>query len=126
MTSTDLALLTLAVTCAVFLPMILVVALGIRRRVTETAAIKTALMDTELDAIAIRLRAGQPDTTSAAIDTITEQVSEIRKNFDWLVSDRMIDQAIDMAREGLATPVITAQTGISGVELDAIKKCRKH
>lgn len=126
MTSTDLALVTLAVTCLVFLPLILIVALGIRRRIASSVAAQPMLHAADLDAIATRLREPLTEDKTAAIETITEQVTEIRKNFDWLVSDRMIEQAIDMARAGLATSSITAQTGISGAELTAINKSRKH
>lgn len=125
MTHTDLALVTLAASCLVFLPLILLVALGIRRRIIATMAARPVLQEADLDALAARLRDPAAETT-AAMEAINAQVTEMRKGFDWLVSDRMIEQAIDMARAGLAPANITAQTGISSAELAAIAKCRNH
>ena len=52
------------------------------------------------------------------------RMEEMRKDFDWLVSDRMIEQAVSMARLGQPPESIAQNTGISPSELDAIRKLR--
>ena len=126
MIMTDFALIALAVVCAFFLPAILFVVLRNRRHLLEVAQNRQALQDAEIAAILARVQDTQTDRADATMEAITEQVTEIRKGFDWLVSDRMIQQAIDMAQSGVATPKITAQTGISSAEMAAITKCRNH
>ena len=126
MITTDIAIITLTFLCAVFLPAILVVVLRNRRQLLRAARTAPGLQTAEIAAIVAQLQPAPAADTSAAIDAISEQVSEMRKGFDWLVTDRMISEAIDMARAGTATSKITAQTGISGAELAAITKCRNH
>jgi hypothetical protein len=115
MTHLELAFLTLALCCLVFLPAILWVAIGIRRRIAATAHQQKA----DLAALASKLQ-------MPAMDSMTEDMAEIRKGFDWLVTDRMISEAVEMARSGLSTPAIVSRTGISSAELAAITKCRNH
>lgn len=121
MVMTDYAIMALAVFCTLFLPTILFVTLR-NRQYLLAAAQKQA----QLDGVLARGQTSQTDKTDATMDAISEQITEIRKGFDWLVSDRMIQQAIDMAQAGTANPKITAQTGISSAELIAITKCRNH
>jgi len=121
MIMTDYAIIALAVFCALFLPVILFVALRNRQHLLAAAHNQT-----RQDAILAHMHSSQTGKTDATMETISEQINEIRKGFDWLVSDRMIEQAIDMAKAGTATPKITAQTGISSAEIAAITKCRNH
>ena len=65
-------------------------------------------------------------TDEGSIRNLTARVEEMRKDFDWLVSDRMIEQAIDMARLGQPTATIVQTTGISPDELATINKLRRH
>ena len=62
----------------------------------------------------------------ASLGTISDRMDEMRRDFDWLVSDRMIEQAVDMARLGQGHDSIAQTTGVSGAELDAIRKLRRH
>lgn len=121
MIMTDYAIIALAIFCVLFLPAILFVALRNRQHLLAAAQ-----QQTQQGGIPAHVQKSQTDKTDAAMDTISEQITEIRKGFDWLVSDRMIQQAIDMAQAGTATPKITAQTGISSAEIMAITKCRNH
>ena len=115
MTHLEIAFLTLALSCVVFLPAILWVAVSIRKRVTANAR----QVEADIGALASKLQ-------TPVTDAMTEDMAEIRKGFDWLVTDRMISEAVEMARNGLSTPAIVSRTGISGAELAAITKCRNH
>jgi uncharacterized protein YerC len=126
MTTTDLAIIVLAVTCALFMPAILFIALRNRRHLLAAVQDRQPLQDAEIAAILARVQTVHSDRADTTMETITEQVTEIRKGFDWLVSDFMIQQAIDMAQAGLPAPKITAQTGISSAEIAAITTCRNH
>lgn len=50
----------------------------------------------------------------------------MKRDFEWLVSDRMIELAINMAGSGQSEDRIAKHTGISSSELDAIRKVAKH
>jgi hypothetical protein len=50
----------------------------------------------------------------------------MRSDIQWLTSERMIDQAINMAREGESGSEIARQTGISADELVAMQAFRRH
>lgn len=50
----------------------------------------------------------------------------MKRDFEWLVSDRMIELAINMAGTGQPQERIAKHTGISASELDAIRKVSKH
>ncbi|WP_200901840.1 hypothetical protein [Roseovarius tolerans] len=62
----------------------------------------------------------------AIAGTLSDRMDEMRRDFDWLVSDRMIEQAVDMARLGQSHDSIAQTTGVSSAELDAIRKLRRH
>jgi hypothetical protein len=84
------------------------------------------MSESEMDHIARRLGHKLGLSDEASLMSIADRMDEMRRDFDWLVSDRMIEQAIDMARFGQKPDSIARNTGISASELEAIRKLRKH
>ncbi|MCI5041960.1 MULTISPECIES: hypothetical protein [Donghicola] len=62
----------------------------------------------------------------ATIEAIATEIKDMRSDIQWLTSERMIDQAINMAREGESGSEIARQTGISADELVAMQAFRRH
>ena len=126
MTYTEFAILGLIVLSAVALPILLVLSFSHARRLRMMKARAMPLSDLELDMLAGKIGSRIGLGEDAPIHNLSDQMSQIQRDFDWLVSDRMIEQAIDMARLGQSDTGIAQQTGISKAELEAIRKLRKH
>ncbi len=62
----------------------------------------------------------------ATIEAMASEIKDMRSDVQWLTSERMIDQAINMAREGESGSEIARQTGISADELVAMQAFRRH
>ncbi|WP_422002387.1 hypothetical protein [Roseovarius mucosus] len=126
MTYFEITLYALAVLCMITLPLLVAVSVRIARMLAHLSGQVLRLSDPEIDHIARRLghRLGLSD--DASLMSIADRMDEMRRDFDWLVSDRMIEQAIDMARFGQKPDSIARNTGISASELEAIRKLRKH
>jgi hypothetical protein len=82
--------------------------------------------EADLDIIAHKLGTKLGLSDEASLGTLSDRMDEMRRDFDWLVSDRMIEQAVDMARLGQSHDSIAQTTGVSSAELDAIRKLRRH
>lgn len=123
---TELAVISLTASCIFFLPLILLSIWGIRRRMAKGAKHGAALSESTIDTIVARVVAKTEDKEAATLGQLNAHIVEIREDFDWLVSNRMIEQAVEMARLGEAGEHITKQTGISSLELNAITKHRRH
>lgn len=122
----ELAVVALTAACILILPLILLVTLGTWRRLRQVAARADMADDTQLDAIAARLADRQATAAGPALEQLSTQMTEMRRDFDWLVSDRMIEQAIEMAKAGEESNHITTRTGISDAELAAMTRLRQH
>lgn len=117
MTYTELALTGLATICLVLMPIAL---LFLRRIAKELVALNKSAAKFEDTRVA---------ATAQGTDTLNElsdSVAEMKRDFEWLVSDRMIELAINMAGSGQSEDRIAKHTGISSSELDAIRKVAKH
>ena len=62
----------------------------------------------------------------ATIEAIATEIKDMRSDIQWLTRERMIDQAINLAREGESGSEIARQTGISADELVAMQAFRRH
>ncbi|WP_297781209.1 hypothetical protein [uncultured Roseovarius sp.] len=126
MTNFEITLYALTVLCMIALPLLLAVSLRMARMVAHLSGQVPRLSEAEIEHIARRLGTRLGLGEEASLVSIADRMDEMRRDFDWLVSDRMIEQAIDMARFGQKPDAITRNTGISASELEAIRKLRKH
>ena len=124
MTLPEILLICAAALCVICLLLIAMMTLSLYSKASPKA--ESALQDHEIARIATYLSERMGITDEGSIRTLTARVEEMRKDFDWLVSDRMIEQAIDMARLGQPTATIVQTTGISPDELATINKLRRH
>ncbi|MEQ8900716.1 MAG: hypothetical protein RID11_14495 [Roseovarius sp.] len=126
MTYIEFALFGLAAACCAALAAL--IALSLRQGRTLGALNRRALRPNEadLDIIAHKLGTKLGLSEDASLGTLSDRMDEMRRDFDWLVSDRMIEQAVDMARLGQNHDSIAQSTGVSSAELDAIRKLRRH
>ncbi|MBQ0751495.1 MAG: hypothetical protein KBT70_14980 [Roseovarius sp.] len=126
MTYFEITLYALAVLCMIALPLILAVSIRMARMLAHLSGRMFHMSESEMDHIARRLGHKLGLSDEASLMSIADRMDEMRRDFDWLVSDRMIEQAIDMARFGQKPDSIARNTGISASELEAIRKLRKH
>jgi hypothetical protein len=73
------------------------------------------------------------DTLSDRLERLEDAVAEMsdlmkdtRSDVAWLAGERMIDQAISLARQGESGHEISRKTGISADELVGMQAFRKH
>lgn len=123
---TEISVILLTSAYILALPLIMMTLFSIRRRVAKITAQPDIFDQTTVDAIAERIVVKTSTKDAAAFGELNSHMSEIRDDFDWLVSNRMIEQAVEMAKLGEAGDYITKQTGISNLELEAIRKHRRH
>jgi hypothetical protein len=120
MTHIELALTGLTTVCLVLLPIALVF---LRRISKELVTLNKSASKFEEAGFAPAAAATQG---SSALTELSDSVAEMKRDFEWLVSDRMIELAINMAGTGQPQDRIAKHTGISASELDAIQKLAKH
>jgi hypothetical protein len=121
MTHIELALTGLTTLCLVLMPIAL---LFLRRIANELVTLNqsaTKLSETALEPAGTAAMQG-----SKMLTDLSDSVAEMKRDFEWLVSDRMIELAINMAGTGQPQERIAKHTGISASELDAIRKVSKH
>ena len=118
----ELLLVCAAALTLVSLPILLVLSL---RQSTFFEPVPP-MEETDIERIAAMLSERLGITDKASIHNLTTRIEEMRADFDWLVSDRMIEQAIEMARLGQPMGAISQNTGISEDELIAIQRLRRH
>lgn len=122
MTYSQILVVGVAALALASLPVLVFLSLRISRAVRQLAHRPARLSEADFDALAQRMDNGDQEV----LHSLRNRVEEMHQNFDWLVSDRMIEQAINMARSGQPSGSIAQETGISATELDAIKKYRRH
>jgi predicted PurR-regulated permease PerM len=81
----------------------------------------TATVDRIVSGVCDRMKAGE----NTNIDRVAKSVEDIRQDFEWLVSDRMIEQAIEIARTE-KSPEKIRRIGMSEDEIAAAMMFRKH
>lgn len=63
---------------------------------------------------------------SEALREAMVELRQIRAEVEWLSGERMIDQAINMARNGLEPSAISKETGLSLDDAATISRFRRH
>lgn len=62
-------------------------------------------------------------------DAMSEAMSELRQiraEVEWLSGERMIDQAVNLARDGLDASFISRETGLTMDDAETISRFRRH
>lgn len=57
---------------------------------------------------------------------ISEKLSQLSADVDWFVGERLIEQAVALARSGYPEQEISRATGISLDEVESIRRFRRH
>ena len=63
------------------------------------------------------------------VEAMSEAMNElrtIRAEVEWLSGERMIDQAVNLARDGLDASFISRETGLSLDDAETINRFRRH
>ncbi|MFA8387615.1 MAG: hypothetical protein ACEPO2_18510 [Pelagibaca sp.] len=121
MTHIELALTGLTTVCLLLMPVALLFLHRIGRELSTLNQSAAKLSEGSLAAAT-----ALPAQGAATLTELTDSVAEMKRDFEWLVSDRMIELAINMAGTGQSQDRIAQHTGISASELDAIQKIAKH
>lgn len=61
-----------------------------------------------------------------ALTEALEELRQIRSEVEWLSGERMIDQAVNLARDGLEPSIISKETGLSLDDAATISRFRRH
>lgn len=117
----ELALTGLTTVCLLLLPITLIVLRRISKELVSLNATTSKLSETQSDRTE-----GTVAQSATALNDLSDSVAEMKRDFEWLVSDRMIELAVNMAGTGHPQDRISKHTGISASELDAIQKIAKH
>lgn len=75
-----------------------------------------------LSAMVAMMEAGH----SARLDSLRSEISAVKADLDWLTGERMIEQAILMARDGVSAEEISADLGMSQDAAQTITAMRRH
>jgi hypothetical protein len=117
----ELALTGLTTVCLLLLPITLIVLRRISKELVSLNVTTSKLSETQSDRTE-----GTAAQSATALNDLSDSVAEMKRDFEWLVSDRMIELAVNMAGTGHPQDRISKHTGISASELDAIQKIAKH
>ena len=121
MTIPEITLIGLAALCGTCLLVLVVLSV---RQVRWLRSLGSPLQAADADRLADLVAGKTARDHEDGLARLSDQMDSMRRDFEWLVSDRMIQQAVDMARTGESPDTISHQTGISTAELDAIRKLR--
>jgi hypothetical protein len=117
----ELALTGLTTVCLLLLPITLIVLRRISKELVSLNVTTSKLSETQSDRTE-----GTAAQSATALNDLSDSVAEMKRDFEWLVSDRMIELAVNMAGTGHPQDRISKHTGISASELEAIQKIAKH
>lgn len=115
---------------AVVLTMLLAGLMSVRRlRLRKAVAAKPAQqeillqqIDARLEALANRLETSQ----HIVVNRLHDDIRGLQTDMDWLAGERMIDEAIAMARNGQQSQDISAELGLPMDAVQTITRFRKH
>lgn len=100
-----------------------------RARANKRAALyslgETALsekLDTQMNILARRLEAHQ----ELMMNRLQEDIRGLQSDMDWLAGERMIEEAVNMARCGQNPSAISSELGLSMDAAETITLFRKH
>lgn len=109
-------------------------ALGRRNRPRATAAVAAPLAHPVIPPFNTAEIVGAIETLLAAQEqrrqdeqsVLRSDLAALRGDVEWLTSERMIEQAIEMCREGAPTQEISDSLGLSGDAIRTIRLLRAH
>lgn len=109
-------------------------ALGRRNRPRATAAVAVPLNPAVIPPFNTAEIVGAIETLLAAQEqrrqdeqsVLRSDLAALRGDVEWLTSERMIEQAIEMCREGAPTQEISDSLGLSGDAIRTIRLLRAH
>ena len=81
-----------------------------------------AQIDERLAGVANRIEAHQADL----IHRVHDDIRSLQSDMDWLAGERMIEEAIAMARTGQSASHISTELGLSVEDAETIARFRKH
>lgn len=65
-------------------------------------------------------------TQQVRLDNLKHEIATVKSDIDWLTGERMIEQAIMMARDGVPADEISADLGLSFDAAQTISVMRRH
>lgn len=82
-------------------------------------------VSTLLDRVDARLCAEERQR-GAEMEQLQVTLSQMRADYEWLAGERMIEQAIEMCRDGLSNERISSELGIPPASVRTLKLLRTH
>lgn len=65
-------------------------------------------------------------SNTARLDGLRQEISSVKADIDWLTGEKMIEQAIAMARDGISAEEISADLGLSIEAAKTVQAMRRH
>lgn len=65
-------------------------------------------------------------SNSARLESLRSEISSVKADIDWLTGEKMIEQAIAMARDGVSAEDISADLGLSIEAAETVQAMRRH
>ncbi|AXQ93646.1 hypothetical protein ORIO_07800 [Cereibacter azotoformans] len=106
-----------------------VIALRRRQRAVALAATAPRPIEEQLAALEQRIAERLHDMDwrhASVLDRISATTDSLQSDLDWLTGERMIEQAISLARKGEQPEAIAAEVGLDLEEARAIARLRRH
>ncbi|MCE6961939.1 hypothetical protein LAZ40_23150 [Cereibacter sphaeroides] len=100
-----------------------------RRAAMALSAVAPLPLEAQLAALEQRLSDRLHDMDwrhATALDRISATTDSLQADLDWLTGERMIDQAIALARRGEEPETIAAEVGLDLDEAKAVARLRRH
>jgi hypothetical protein len=121
---TYLPLIHIAAAAGLFLAAGLII--GQARALRRVKAAKPELTDALIEELSQRLVTKIAEAPELGVAEMKTSVARIRSDLDWFIGDKLIEQAVAMAKTGEAESEISQATGISMDEVHAIRRMRRH
>lgn len=95
-------------------------------RLRAQSAKPAGLCDEDMEKISEMIIEKLDDRPDTGLAATANKLDQIRVDFDWLIGERLIEQAITLAQSGQPSKEISRATGISAEEVQAIRRFRRH
>jgi hypothetical protein len=92
------------------------------------AALQSTLLP-EIGTIIARIEtrlATHEDQRASDMEQLRQNIAQMRADVEWLAGERMIEQAIEMCRDGLSSDRISAELGLQPDAVRTLKLLRTH
>lgn len=95
-------------------------------RVRSLAAQPKGMCDEDMEKLSNLVLNKLEERPESGLAATATKLDQIRVDFDWLIGERLIEQAITLAQSGQPSKEISRATGISAEEVQAIRRFRRH